>query len=148
MIQYTLLVAAAFQVQQTQPPPSTLRPSPVARLVITPAQRTVTAGDTLRLRVQAVDSAGQPVPNARIAFQKIGAYFEGEVDSTGLVTAGSPGVMPVRIAALVDGMRPVVERIELRMMPGPATRIELSQSITRLAPGQRIRIEAESFSAT
>jgi hypothetical protein len=148
MIQYALLLAAAFQTQQTQPPSSTLRASPIARLVITPAQRTVTAGDTLRLRVQAVDSAGQPVPNARIVFRKIGAYFEGEVDSTGLVTAGSPGVMPVGIAALVDGSRPVAERIELRMVPGPAARIELSPRITRLAPGQRIRLEAESFSAT
>ena len=149
MIQYTLLLAAAFQQQPTQPPASTLRASPIARLIITPAQRTVTAGDTLRLRVQAVDSAGQPVPNARILFRKVGAYFEGEVDSTGLVTAGSPGVMPVGIVALVDnGTRPVTERIELRMVPGPAARIELSPRVTRLAPGQRIRLEAESFSAT
>ena len=149
MIQYTLLLAAALQVtpaQQQQA--SALRASPVARLVITPAQRTVTAGDTMRLSVQAVDSAGQPVPNARILFRKVGAYFEGEVDSTGLVTAGSPGVMPVGIAAIVEGARPVTERIELRMVPGPATRIELSPRITRLAPGQRIRLEAESFSAT
>jgi hypothetical protein len=149
MIQHTLLLAAVLQSAPTpQPPASTLRPSPVARLVITPAQRTVTAGDTLRLRVQAVDSAGQPVPNARIVFRKIGAYFEGEVDSTGLVTAGSPGVMPVGIAALIEGARPVAERIELRMVPGPATRVALSPRITKLAPGQRVRLEAESFSAT
>jgi hypothetical protein len=148
MLPVALLLVAALQQQTQQPPPSTLRPSPVARLVIAPAQRTVTAGDTVRLRVQAVDSAGQPVPNARILFRKVGAYFEGEVDSTGLVTAGSPGVMPVGIAALVDGTRPVTERIELRMVPGPATRVELSPRITRLAPGQRIRVSAESFSAT
>jgi hypothetical protein len=148
MIQYTLLLAAALQATPAQQQMSTLPPSPVARLVITPTHRTVTAGDTVRLRVQAVDSAGQPVPNARIVFRKIGAYFEGEVDSTGLVTAGSRGVMPVGIAALVEGTRPVAERIELRMVPGPATRIELSPRITKLAPGQRIRLEAESFSAT
>ena len=148
MIQYALLLAAAMQVAPAQQQPSTLRPSPVARLVITPAQRTVTAGDTIRLSVQAVDSAGQPVPNARILFRKIGAYFEGEVDSTGLVTAGSPGVMPVGIAALVDGSRPVTERIELRMVPGPPTRIELTPRVTRLIPGQRIRLEAETYSAT
>lgn len=148
MLQYALVLSAAFQQQPQQPPPSTLRASPIARLVITPAQRTVTAGDTLRLRVQAVDSAGQPVPNATILFRKVGAYFEGEIDSTGLVTAGSPGVMPVGIAALVEGARPVTDRIELRMVPGPATRLELSPRTTRLAPGQRIRLEAESFSAT
>jgi hypothetical protein len=148
MIQYTLLLAGALQAPAQPPPASTLPPSPVARLLITPTQRTVIAGDTIRLRVQAVDSVGQPVPNAQIVFRKIGAYFEGEVDSTGLVTAGSPGVMPVGIAALVDGTRPVAERIELRMVPGPAARIELSPRVTKLAPGQRIRLEAESFSAT
>jgi plastocyanin len=149
MIQYALLLAAALQsAPAPQAPQATLRPSPVARLIITPAQRTITAGDTVRLRVQAVDSAGQPVPNVHIMFRSIGASFEGEVDSTGLVTAGSPGVMPVGIAALVEGARPVTERIELRMVPGPAASVELSPRITKLAPGQRIRLEAESFSAT
>src|SRR5687767_14022736 len=147
MLQYALFLAAALQQQPIQPPPSTLRASPIARLVITPAERTVTAGDTVRLRVQAVDAAGQPVPNARILFRKIGAYFEGEVDSTGLVTAGSPGVMPIGIAALVEGTPPVTQRIELRMVPGPAARIELTPRLTKLAPGQRIRLEAETFSA-
>jgi hypothetical protein len=149
MIQYTLLLAAALQatpMQQQQT--ASLRSSPIARIVVTPAQRTITAGDSIRLRVQAVDSAGQPVPNARIIFNKIGAYFEGEVDSTGLVVAGSPGVMPIGIVALTEGARPFVERVEFRMVPGPAARIEVSPKITRLAPGQRIRLDAESFSAT
>ena len=149
MIQYTLLLAGALQaVPAQQQQMSTLHRSPVARLVITPAERTITAGDTVRLRVQALDSAGQPVPNARILFRKIGAYFEGEVDSTGLVTAGSPGVMPIGIAALVEGTPPVTQRIELRMVPGPAARIELTPRPTKLAPGQRIRLDAETFSAS
>ena len=148
MIQYSLLLAAALQATAVQPPTATVRPSPIARLVVTPAQRTITAGDTVRLRVQAVDSGGQPVPNVRIIFHKVGAYFEGEVDSTGLVTAGSPGVMPVGIVALTEGARPFVERVEFRMVPGPAARVELSPRITRLAPGQRIRLEAASYSAT
>ena len=148
MIQYTLLLAAALQsVPAPQQQMSTIHVSPIARLVISPAERTVTAGDTVRLRVQALDSAGQPVPNVRFYFRKAGAYFEGEVDSTGLVTAGSPGVMPIGIAAVVEGTRPVTERIELRMVPGPAARIELTPRLTKLAPGQRVRLEAETFSA-
>ena len=148
MIQYTLLLAAALQATPMQQQTATLRASPIARIVVTPAQRTITAGDSVRLRVQAVDSAGQPVPNARIIFNKIGAYFEGEVDSTGLIVAGSPGVMPVGIVALTEGARPYVERVEFRMVAGPAARIELTPKITRLAPGQRIRLDATSFSAT
>ncbi len=148
MTPYTLLLAAALQAAPMQQQTATLRSSPIARIVVTPAQRTITAGDSVRLRVQAVDSAGQPVPNTRIIFNKIGAYFEGEVDSTGLIVAGSPGVMPIGIVALTEGARPYVERLEFRMVPGLATRIELTPKITRLAPGQRIRLDAASFSAT
>ncbi|MGQ0714957.1 MAG: Ig-like domain-containing protein [Gemmatimonadaceae bacterium] len=146
MIQYTVFLAAAALQATPMQQQTAMGPSPIARLVVTPAQRTLTAGDTVRLRVHAVDSAGQPVPNVSLLFNKVGAYFEGEVDSAGLVTAGSPGVMPISIVALTDGTRPYVERIEFRMTPGPAARVELSPRLTRLAAGQRILLEAESFS--
>ena len=42
---------------------ATLAPaSPVARIVVTPANPSVVTGDTVRLRGEAVDSAGRPVP--------------------------------------------------------------------------------------
>ena len=61
-----------------------------AKLVITPATRTLQAGDTLRLRADAVDADGKPVA-ARIRFALAGGRFEGTVDSTGLVTGGATG---------------------------------------------------------
>jgi hypothetical protein len=106
----------------------------------------VSTGDTLRLTAQAVDASGQPVPNARIRFSGQGARFEGSVDSLGLVTAGATGTIPVAVVALVPGVRPVVHRVDVQMVPGPAARIELLPAAPRLALGQRLRLAARVLS--
>jgi hypothetical protein len=128
--------------QQTELPAS-----PIARIVITPAQRTVVAGDTIRLRAQALDARGAPLPDADIQFFPAGGWFEGTVDSAGLVTSGSTGTLPVSVRALLPGSRPVIERVEIAMVPGPAARIELSPRIPKLVAGQRIRLSAKVLSA-
>ena len=43
-------------------------PSPVASIRVSPANPVVVAGDTLRLRGEALDSAGRPVADARVRF--------------------------------------------------------------------------------
>jgi hypothetical protein len=116
------------------------------RLVVTPAIRSVVAGDSLQLRGQLLDAAGQPVPGARVMFTGAGGHFEGSVDSTGLVRAGAVGTIPVTAVALVGGSRPVVERFEVAMIPGPASRIEVAPRPSRLVTGQRVRLGAEVFS--
>ncbi len=121
--------------------------SPVARIVVTPSKPVVSTGDTLRLTAQAVDASGQPVPNARVRFNAQGARFEGTVDSLGLVTAGATGTIPVAVVALVPGSRPVVQRIDVQMVPGPAARIELSHATVRLALGQRFRLGSRVLSS-
>ena len=133
-------------VLQQSPPPQQGTPSPVARIVVTPAKPVVSTGDTLRLTAQAVDASGQPVPNARIRFSGQGARFEGSVDSLGLVTAGATGTIPVAVVALVPGVRPVVHRVDVQMVPGPAARIELLPAAPRLALGQRLRLAARVLS--
>jgi hypothetical protein len=117
------------------------------RLVVTPANRTVVAGDTLRLGGQLIDAAGRPVPNARITFVSAGGHFEGSVDSTGLVRSGAVGTIPVTAVALVSGAKPVVERFEVAMVPGPAARVEISARPGRLLVGQRLRLAANAYSA-
>jgi hypothetical protein len=120
----------------------------VARLVITPAKPTVVAGDTLRLRAQAVDARGQPVPGVRVLFQAQGARFEGEVDSLGLVTSGATGTLPVAVTAIVPGQRPKTERIEVKMVAGPAASIQPFHASVKMALGQRLRIGGQAFSKT
>ncbi|NUS48379.1 MAG: hypothetical protein HOQ15_12365, partial [Gemmatimonadaceae bacterium] len=109
--------------------------APGPRLVISPSVRSVTAGDSLQLRGQLLDAAGQPVPGARVMFVGAGGHFEGSVDSTGLVRSGAVGTIPVTAVALVSGAKPVVERFEVAMVPAPAARIEVSPRPMRLLVG-------------
>ena len=122
-------------------------PSPIARIAISPAQRTVVAGDTLRLRAEPLDQAGNRVPNALVRFMAAGGSFEGDVTPDGLIVSGSTGVLPVTVMAMVQGTRPVIERVEIRMVPGPAARVEISAPATKLVAGQRVRVAAKSWSA-
>src|SRR5213594_5053710 len=75
-----------------QPAAPTLPPSPVVKVEITPAGGEIQIGQTLQLSARALDAGGQPVANARI-YWFVGSD-NGEVDSTGLVTAGYAGSLP------------------------------------------------------
>src|SRR5262245_46313421 len=133
------MLALALFLQAASPP--------IARIVVKPSARlTITAGDTIRLRAEAFDSAGRPVPDARIVFGGVGARFEGSVDSSGLVRSGSTGTIPLVVLASVGGGRPVVEQGEIRMVPGPAVRVELAPNVGRLVVGQRIPLVARGYS--
>ena len=127
--------AAAAQAQQGAP-----------HVVITPANRSVVAGETLQLRAELVDAKGQPVPNAKITFRLAGAPFEGSVDSTGLVRSGATGTLPVAAIALVPGEKAVVQRFEITMVAGAPARIEVSPTPARLLVGQRLHLGASVFS--
>ena len=144
---YAIALLAVLQQQPQQPAPSPALPSPVARLLIHPASRTMIAGDTLRLVAQATDASGAPVRDVIVRFQAAGGRFEGTVDSTGLVRSGSTGTIPVTVVALVPGTRPFVERVEIRMVPGPAARIAIAPNVRRVVVGQRLRLTATSYSA-
>jgi hypothetical protein len=132
---------------QQGPQAQTLPPSPIARVVVTPAQRSVTIGDSLQLQAEAVDASGQRVVGAQVRFVPGGGWFEGSVDSTGLVRAGAVGTLPVTAVAMIPGSRPVVERIEVRMVPGPAARVTVFPRVTRVVVGQRVRLGAQAYSA-
>ncbi|HEX7918384.1 MAG TPA: hypothetical protein VF454_03225, partial [Gemmatimonadales bacterium] len=58
-------------------------PARVARVVVEPADAVLIPGDTLRLRAVAYDSAGAPLPTARIGFFAAGGQFEGTVSNDG-----------------------------------------------------------------
>ena len=132
------LCAASFAVAQA--------PQGVQRLVVTPSPQTVVAGDSLQLHAQLLDASGNPVPTARISFRIAGGFFEGSVDSTGLVRSGATGTLPVAAIALVPGEKPVVQRFEVAMVPGPASRIDIAPKPARLLPGQRMHLVASVYS--
>ncbi|MGQ0643707.1 MAG: Ig-like domain-containing protein [Gemmatimonadaceae bacterium] len=127
---------------------SALEGQTVARLRITPAVRTVAVGDSLRLVVEPLDQAGNFVTGATIRFSSQGGRFQGSVDSLGWVRAGSPGTIPVSVSAMMAGGRPVVERVEVRLVAGHATRIILTPVVSKLLVGQRVRLDPTVLTAT
>ncbi|MDQ3555468.1 MAG: hypothetical protein M3409_01645, partial [Gemmatimonadota bacterium] len=143
-----LLLAAPIQARQApaQQQPAA-PPSPIARLVVEPANRTVVAGDSVQLRVRALDASGNPVPSVMVRFVPAGGRFEGEVTPTGMVHSGSTGTIPVGITAVAAGTRPVTERVEIRMVPGPAARVEIAPRTSKMAAGQRVRLVGTAYSA-
>jgi trimeric autotransporter adhesin len=118
------------------------------RVIVTPPNPVVTAGDTLRLSARVVDAAGNAVAGARVRFAQQGARFEAEVDSLGLVIAGVTGTVPVAVAAILHGQRPIVQRVDVRIVPGPAATIEAAPASARLAVGQRLHIRSTVKSKT
>ncbi|HUG28685.1 MAG TPA: Ig-like domain-containing protein [Gemmatimonadales bacterium] len=141
MLVSTLMAAVLLQAPTQQP-------NPIARLEISPGRSvTVQAQDTLRLRAVALDAAGQPVPNARVNFFGTNARFEASVDQDGLIRSGSTGTLTVSVVAFVEGGRPVTEQVEVRMVPGPAARVDVAPAAVTLVVGQRVRLQAEVFSA-
>ncbi|HEX7979283.1 MAG TPA: Ig-like domain-containing protein [Gemmatimonadaceae bacterium] len=116
------------------------------RLVITPATRSVVAGDSVQFSAQLVDESGKQVPESRVTWRSAGFPFEGRIDSTGKFIAGAVGTLPITVIGIVPGAKPVVQRLEIAMVPGPATLVEVSPRPTRLAVGQRVHLSATAFS--
>ena len=135
-----LLLPAASHAQGGQ--------SAIARLGISPAVRTVAVGDSLRLQVQALDARGNVVPGVTIRFAAQGGRFQGSVDSSGVVRGGAPGTVPIAITAMVPNGRPHVEKIEVRIVPGPAARVTVSPSVTKMLAGQRLQLDATVLAAS
>jgi hypothetical protein len=122
-------------------------PPRIARIVVSPVQKVVAAGDSLQLTAEARDASGAVVPGVQFRWGARGARFEGNVSPTGLVTSGSTGTLPAAVVAIVSGEKPFVEEFEVRMVAGPAARIAVTPAPSRLALGQRIRLTGEVFSA-
>ena len=146
MIIALLPLVGLLQLPAQQPPTDT-GTSPIARLIVTPANPVVRAQDTLRLSAYAVDAAGQPVPGATVRFVGAGGSFEGRVDQDGLVRSGSTGTIPVSVVGIVPGTKPVIQRVEVRMVPGPAARVALDAPRAKLVVGQRFMPRAVAYSA-
>src|SRR5262245_42101541 len=139
-----ILLFALLALQQTPAPPPE-----IARIVVLPTGRTMTAGDTLRLTAEARDAQNNIIPNVTFRY-RLGnsARFEGRVDSLGLVTAGSTATLPVTVTATLAGARPKFETIEIKALPGPAASIEIAPGTAKLVAGQRLRLSSRVFSAT
>jgi len=115
----------------------------IASLRITPSKPVAVAHDTLRLRAEALDASGAVIAGARIRFVTAGFANAGEIDSTGLISTASPGILPVSIIATVPGgTRPFTQRIEATIVAGPAATVRIAPAVGRIVVGQRFQLAA------
>jgi hypothetical protein len=112
-----------------------------ARLEVTPARLELAVGDSLQLSARALDASGKPIPDANIFFRPEG-LAAAQVDSAGMVRAGGVGDVLVLVTALVPGSKPILQPVVLKVLPGPARRIEIGSHPGRLVPGQRVPLTA------
>ncbi len=134
-----LFQASAAVPHQAAPGPA------IARVEVTPASAELEVGQTLQRAARAVDSSGRAIPEAEINWFSGGG--EGDVDSTGLVTAGYQGTIRVFAVAAVRGARPVFGQAVIRVRPLPAARVELGPALTRVLAGTRLTLRGAAYSA-
>src|SRR5439155_4300252 len=130
------LLAWQQSAQQPAPPPLTL-PQPIARVDLKPGEYALQVGDTVRIHATAYDSSGQAMPQAVIRWFASGGRFEGDVDSTGLVSAGSTGTLNVAaVAGLAGGaVRSTVAFAHITVLPLPAATIVVTPRPERMLAG-------------
>ena len=139
-------MAIALLLALMQQPAAAAPASPIARVEVTPARAEIQIGQTVRLSGRALDSSGNPVPGARIAWFAGGG--EGSVDSTGLVLGGYRGSVQVRAVASVAGKSGnAFGESVITVLPAPAARIEVRPRVTRVATGTRLTLAGVAYSA-
>jgi hypothetical protein len=143
----SLLLAAAIQLAPPGDfPPSSDPGTAELRIVVSPSDPVMHPGDSLRLEAHLMDEAGDAVSGMPIRFFLAGGHFEAEVREDGMVFAGATATVPVSVVAFRQGEPPIIERVEVRIVPGPSARVELGPAPDRLAVGQAFRVTARSFS--
>ena len=129
---------------QQQPATPATAGSGIARVEVTPAATEVQVGQALQLRARALSAGGEVVPGARITWNASG---EGTIDSTGLVQGAFRGPLTVTVMASVPGKSGrVVQTLKLRVVPQPASRIEIAPAPERLLVGTRLSLTGTAYS--
>src|SRR6266571_7776271 len=144
------LVYALLARQQPAPPPTAPSvPQPIARVDVTPAEYALQVGDTVRLHAVAYDSSGRVMPEAVIRWFASGGRFEGSVDSTGLVSAGSTGTLNVAAVAGLAGraVKSTVAFARITVLPQPAAKIAVTPRPERMLAGTSLVLEAVPYAA-
>ncbi len=139
---------AMFTLLQQQPPSAEPASTALGKVSIEPAEVAVEVGDTVRLRVSATDSAGRPVKDVAVRWFQSGGYFEGRVDSTGLVRGGSTGTLS--ISAVVSpriGGSPATGFARVTVLPPPAAKLVFDRPVSRLYAGQSLVVTAVPYAA-
>ncbi|OLC07710.1 MAG: hypothetical protein AUH42_02990 [Gemmatimonadetes bacterium 13_1_40CM_70_11] len=135
------LVLALLQQPTTPAQP----PFPIAKVVVAPTTAAIQVGQTVQLTGQALDSAGKPVPGAKVAWFAGGT--EGSVDSTGIVTGGYSGHVRVYAVGIIPGKNgQTMTEVVVTVLPEPPARVVITPAPTKLAVGTRLTLLGTAYS--
>lgn len=116
-----------------------------ARLVLDKKIYEVRSGDTVRINARVIDAAGKDVPNAKFIYVTV----PDETEHTGPWVAGWAGTQMVMVVGLVPGQAPLDPvQTALRILPAPASRIEMNGVPARMVVGQGATITTAVYTAT
>jgi hypothetical protein len=135
---------AALLLAVLQAPAQAQAPSPIAKVEVSPATAEVEVGQTFQFSARALDDQGKPVPGVRLNWFDGGG--QGEIDSTGLLTAGYRGTVLVTAVASVEGSKAVYGRATVSVRPESASRVDLSPVPSTVLVGSRLSLSGASFS--
>ena len=150
---HLLFALAALPVLAQQPapaaPPVPTLPQPIARVAVRPAEFALKVGDTLRLTAVAYDSAGKAMEGVVIRWFTSGGFFEGRVDSTGLVSAGATGTLNVAaVASPKDRVsKPTIGLARISVLPLAPAKVIVSPKPARLLAATSLVLEAAPYAA-
>lgn len=120
----------------------------LTRVTIEPASAKISIGDTLRLTARAFDGSGQPIARVTVRWFQSGGRFEGDVDSTGLVTAGATGtIVATAVVRATEGGRPITATAQVQVLPLPIARIAIDPEISAMVVGQSLTLKASPFAS-
>lgn len=144
---FFLLALSAAQ-QPAQQPASL--PQRVARVEVRPAEYALRVGDTVRLAAVAYDSAGRRLDSVSVRWFLGGGFFEGRVDSTGLVSAGATGTLNVAAAVTLNGPpnRPTLGFGRISVLPLPAAQVMVTPQPAVMLAGTSMVLDATPLSAS
>jgi plastocyanin len=119
--------------------------SPIAKVEVTPATADVEVGGKLQFGARALDANGNVVPGVVVNWFDGGG--QGDIDSTGMLTAGYQGTMIVTAVASVPGGKATLGQAKVTVKPQPAARVVLDPVATKLVVGTRLTLSGAAFSA-
>ena len=139
---------AILAVLQQQPISAPGASPALAKVTIEPSEVALQVGDTVRLRVTASDSSGRPVKDVAVRWFQSGGHFEGRVDSTGVVTAGSTGTLALSAVVSPRAGGPAATGFaRVTVLPQPAATLVFDRVVSQLYAGQSLVVEAVPYAA-
>ncbi|MFW6054884.1 MAG: Ig-like domain-containing protein, partial [Thermodesulfobacteriota bacterium] len=111
------------------------------KIDVSPAEKTVTIGETIELKAEALSAEGEPMPEAEINWS-LDPADRGSIDNSGVFTAKKPGKVIVKAAS-----GDISGQAQVTIRPKEAASISLEPDKEKALPGSRISVAGNLLTA-